>query len=63
MASIRGVLELVKNLSVIAFLGVVYVIGLSVKTLFQASKKRLPQVHAAGSQVRNWFRWPVRRYW
>ncbi len=59
MASIRGALRFSKDISVIMFLGAVYVLGLSVATLISASEDRLPRVHAVGGEIRSRLRRPV----
>ena len=59
MASIRGTLRFIKDVSVITLLGIVYVLGLSVATLISASEDRLPRLHAAGGEIRRRLRRPV----
>jgi hypothetical protein len=59
MGSIRGALRFGKDISVIMLLGVVYVLGLSVSTLIDVSKNRLPRLHAVGSKIRKRLRRPI----
>lgn len=59
MMPLRGVLRLSKDLSIIALLGLVFVLGLTVKTLFELCKWMFPRVHAVGGEIRDWLRRPV----
>jgi len=57
--SLRGVVRSVTDLSIIAFLGLVFVLGLTLKTLFELLKRKFPRVHAVGVKIKDRFRKPV----
>ncbi len=59
MMSLRGIFRSGKDLSIIVVLGLVFVLGLTVKTLFELSKRKFPRAHAMGSEVRDWLRRPI----
>lgn len=54
MASIRGALRFSRDLSIIVFLFVVFVIGLAVQTLLRKCKDRLPEPGTVRETVWNW---------